>query len=168
MCVLERGFIMDGKIESSVWLAPSADVIGNVEIGADSSVWYHATIRSEGTPIIIGKSTNVQDNCVVHVDPGYPVRIGDYVTIGHGAMIHGCTIGDETLIGMGAIILNGARIGSRCIVGAGALITQNMEVPDGMLVLGTPAKILRQLTKEEQEKIKENALEYVQEARQFQ
>lgn len=159
---------MDRKIESSVWLAPSADVIGNVAIGADSSVWYHATIRSEETPVIIGKGTNVQDNCVVHVDPGYPVTVGDYVTIGHGAIIHGCTIGDETLIGMGAVILNGARIGNHCIIGAGALITQNMEVPDGMLALGTPAKIVRQLTKEEQEKIKENALEYARKIRQFQ
>ena len=157
----ERDDIMDKKIDSSAWIAPSADVIGNVEIGADSSVWYHATIRSEDIPVVIGKGTNVQDNCVVHVDPGYPVTIGDYVTIGHGAIIHGCSIGDETLIGMGAIVLNGARIGRHCIVGAGALVTQNMEVPDGMMVLGTPAKIVRQLTEKERSRMKENALEYV-------
>lgn len=158
---------MDNKIADSVWIAPSADVIGNVEIGAESSVWYHATVRSEGTPVIIGEGSNVQDNCVVHVDPGYPVTIGNHVTIGHGAIIHGCTIGNETLIGMGAIILNGAKIVSGCIVGAGALVTQNMEIPDGTMALGMPAKVLRQITEEEHKKILQNALAYVQEGKKY-
>ena len=158
-------FVMDREIAQSAWIAPSADVLGNVSLGEESSIWYHATVRSEGTPIMIGNGTNIQDNCVIHVDPGYPVNIGDGVTIGHGAIIHGCTIGHNTLIGMGAIILNGAKIGSDCIVGAGALVTQNMEVPDGMLVMGTPAKVVRPITGEERKQISENAQVYIEEAR---
>lgn len=156
---------MERKIAESAWIAPSADVIGSVCIGEDSSIWYHTTVRSEGTPIIIGKGTNIQDNCVVHVDPGYPVHIGDGVTVGHGALIHGCTIGDYTLVGMGAIILNGAKIGSSCIIGAGALITQDMEVPDGMMVLGMPGRVIRPVTEQERRKVRENAEVYVREAK---
>lgn len=156
---------MNKRIADSAWIAPSADVLGNVTIGENSSVWYHATVRSEGTPIQIGKSTNIQDNCVVHVDPGYPVTIGDGVTVGHGAILHGCTIENDTLIGMGAIILNGAKIGKGCIIGAGALVKQNMEVPDGMLVLGMPAKIIRGITDEEHGQILGNAQAYVKEAK---
>lgn len=138
---------------------------GDITIGADSSIWYHATLRGDSAPITIGSATNIQDNCVVHVDEGCPTRIGDYVTIGHGAIIHGCTIGDRTLVGMGAIILNGAVIGTDCIIGAGALVTQNMVVPDGSLVLGAPAKIKRETTAEERRHNMENAMEYVREAK---
>lgn len=155
---------MESNIAKSAWIAPTADVIGNVTIGEDSSVWYHATMRSEGVPITIGRQSNIQDNCVLHVHEGYPVTIGDRVTIGHSAIVHGCTVGDETLIGMGAIILNGAKIGNHCIVGAGALVTQNMVVPDGVMVLGSPARIVRNLTDAEKANILVNAEEYVVEA----
>ena len=155
---------MEPRIADSAWVAPTADVIGNVTIGADSSVWYHATIRSEGEAITIGSQTNIQDNCVLHVHAGYPVTIGDRVTVGHSAIVHGCSVGDETLIGMGAIILNGAKIGKHCIVGAGALVTQNTEIPDGVMVLGSPARIVRALSEQERAGILVNAEEYVQEA----
>lgn len=152
------------NIHESVFVAPSADVIGNVSIGEDSSVWYHATIRSRQQPIVIGKGTNIQDNAVLHVDDVYGVTVGDYVTIGHSAIVHGCHIGNETLIGMGAVILNGAKIGKNCIIGANALITQNTVIPDNSLVIGSPAKIIRTITEDEGKKIMQNAKEYIKEA----
>ncbi|MCI5597079.1 MAG: gamma carbonic anhydrase family protein [Lachnospiraceae bacterium] len=145
--------IKNAKIDPSAWVAHSADVIGNVEIGEESSVWYHATIRGDLNYVKIGAGTNIQDGVVIHVDTGCPCEIGSMVTIGHNATIHGCTIGNRTLIGMGAILLNGCKIGRDCIIGAGALVTSNKEIPDGSLVLGSPAKVIRALTEEE---IKEN------------
>lgn len=158
---------MSDKIAENVWIAPDADVLGNVSIQKDSSVWFHATVRAEAAAVTIGEGTNIQDNCVIHVDSGYPVTVGSRVTVGHGAILHGCTIGDETLIGMGAIILNGASIGSHCIVGAGALVTERMQVPDGMMVLGVPAKVVRPLTAAETEGLIKSAETYIAEARRY-
>ena len=145
--------IKNAKIDPSAWVAHSADVIGNVEIGEESSVWYHATIRGDLNYVKIGAGTNIQDGVVIHVDTGCHCEIGSMVTIGHNATVHVCTIGNRTLIGMGAILLNGCKIGRDCIIGAGALVTSNKEIPDGSLVLGSPAKVVRSLTEEE---IKEN------------
>lgn len=149
----------------SCYLAENATVKGTVSIGENAGIWYHATIRADSDLVSIGKETNVQDGAVIHVTKGYPVTIGEGVTIGHGAIVHGCTVGDNTLIGMGAILLNGARIGKNCIIGAGALITQNMKIPDGCLAFGNPAKIQRSLTKEEIDGNCANAGRYVEAAR---
>lgn len=150
-------------IDPSAFLAKGCAVYGNVTLKANVSVWYNATIRAMEEPIVIGEGSNVQDNAVVHVDSGYQVIIGSNVTIGHGAIIHGCNIGDNTLIGMGAIILNGASIGNNCIIGAGALVTQNTVIPDNSLVLGSPAKVIRSVKEEEVEKSIANAKLYVEE-----
>ncbi len=151
------------QIHPSAFVAPDAAVYGEVSIGEDCSVWFHATIRAGDGSVQIGARTNVQDNCVIHVDKGYSVRIGDDVTIGHGAIVHGCTVGSNTLIGMGAIVLNGAVIGQNCIVGAGALVTQNTVIPDGSLVMGSPARIKRSLREEEIRSNLANAQHYVEE-----
>ncbi|MBQ7718836.1 MAG: gamma carbonic anhydrase family protein [Clostridia bacterium] len=143
------------------YISKNAVVTGNVKIGEDSSVWHMAVIRGDLAPIAIGKGSNVQEQAVVHVDTDYGVKIGDNVTVGHGAIIHGCTIGNNTLIGMGAIILNGAVIGDNCIIGAGALVTGGTVVPDGMMALGSPAKVKRELRDEEIQSNTANALEYV-------
>ena len=150
-------------ISSDSFIAKGAAVYGNVTLGSDTSVWYNATIRSMEEPIVIGEGSNVQDNAVVHVDSGYPVTVGSYVTIGHGAIVHGCTVGDNTLIGMGAIILNGAVVGKNCIIGAGTLVTQNKVIPDNSLVIGSPGKIIRQVTAEELEHSILNAKHYIDE-----
>ena len=149
---------------SNVFIAPGAIVLGNVTLGEGANIWYHATIRGDKAPIVIGKGSNVQDNAVVHVDTKHPVIIGENVTIGHSAIIHGCEIGDNSLIGMGAIIMNGACIGKNCIVAAGALVTQNTQIPDNSLVLGNPAKIKREVTEEEIAASIRNAEAYVEEA----
>ncbi len=150
------------QIDSTAFIAPGAVVLGDVVIGEDCSIWFHAVIRAEDAPIRIGKGSNVQDNAVVHEDAGHPVTIGEYVTIGHGAIVHGCEIGDHTLVGMGAIILNGARIGQNCVIGAGALVTQNAVIPDNSLVIGSPAKVKREVTAEDVEHSMQNALHYVE------
>lgn len=150
-------------IDSTAFLAKGCAVYGNVTLKAKVSVWYNATIRAMEEPIVIGEGSNVQDNAVIHVDSGHKVYIGSNVTIGHGAIVHGCCVGDNTLIGMGAIILNGASIGNNCIIGAGALVTQNTVIPDNSLVLGSPAKIIRKVTEEEVQKSIENAKLYVEE-----
>lgn len=151
--------------DNSPYIAPGAIVLGDVTLGEDVGIWYHATVRGDRAPIVIGNRSNVQDNAVVHVDAKYPVTIGENVTIGHSAVIHGCEIGDNSLIGMGAIVMNGARIGKNCIVGAGALVTQNTVVPDNSLILGNPAKVKRQVTQEEIAASLHNAEVYVEEAR---
>jgi len=150
---------------SDVFIAPGAIVLGDVTLGKDVGIWYHATVRGDRSSIVIGEGSNVQDNAVVHVDAEHAVWIGKNVTIGHSAVIHGCEIGDNSLIGMGAIIMNGARIGKNCIVGAGALVTQNTQIPDNSLVLGNPAKIKRTVTEEEIASNLRNAHCYVEEAR---
>ena len=136
-------------IHPSAFVAENATVRGSVTLGANSSVFFGAVLRGDRAPITIGAGTNIQDNCVVHVDYDHPVTVGENVTVGHGAILHGCTVGDNTLIGMGATVLNGARIGSDCIVGAGALVTGKMDAPDGSMILGSPAKVVRPLTPEE-------------------
>lgn len=149
------------KIGEGTFIAESSDIIGNVTIGKDCSIWFGAVLRAEESLIKIGNETNVQDNAVLHIDKGYNVCIGDGVTIGHGAIIHGCNIEDECLIGMGAIILNGAKIGKNTMVAAGTLISQNKEIPEGVLVMGVPGRVVRELTEEEIEKIKKSRKEYV-------
>ena len=124
-------------------------ILGNVTIGRDSCVLYYAVIRGDDAPVVIGEETNIQENCTIHVSHNMPVHIGNNVTVGHNAVIHGCTIGDRTLIGMGAVILDGAKIGNDCIIGAGSLVTKNTAIPDGSLVMGSPARIKRNLTWEE-------------------
>lgn len=131
--------------DGDFWVAPDANLIGNVRLGSGASVWFGCTLRGDCEEINLGAGSNIQENCVLHTDPGYPLMVGTNCTIGHKAMLHGCTIGDQTLIGMGATILNGARIGKNCLIGAGALITEGKEIPDGSLVVGAPGKILRQL-----------------------
>lgn len=155
------------KIAESALIAPGAIVLGDVTVGEDVGIWYHATVRGDRAPIVIGKGSNIQDNCVVHVEKEYPVAIGENVTIGHGAILHGCTIGDNSLIGMGAILMNGSVIGKNCIVGAGALVTGGTVVPDHSLILGNPAKVKRKITPKELEANLHNAALYVEEARHF-
>lgn len=127
------------------WVAPSASVAGQVRLGRDVGVWFGAAIRGDDAPVDIGEGANIQDNAVLHADPGFPLTIGKGCTIGHGAIVHGCTLGDNTLVGMGATILNGARIGANCIVGANALVTEGKVFPDGSLIVGAPARATRDL-----------------------
>lgn len=133
------------QIAADAWVAPDANVIGAVVLGAEASVWFGSTLRGDNETITVGDGSNVQELCVLHTDMGYPLTIGRDCTIGHRAILHGCTIGDETLIGMGAVVLNGAKIGRNCLIGAGALITENKEIPDGSLVMGTPGRVVREL-----------------------
>lgn len=131
--------------DAEYWVAPNALLIGDVRLGRDASVWFGAVLRADAEIISIGVGTNVQDNSVFHADPGYPIAIGEYCTIGHQAVVHGCTVGDNTLIGMGAVILNGARIGRNCLIGANALVGENKVIPDNSVVLGVPGKVVDRL-----------------------
>jgi carbonic anhydrase/acetyltransferase-like protein (isoleucine patch superfamily) len=153
------------KKDETNFIATGAIVIGDVTLGENTSVWYNAVVRGDGDTIVIGRNSNIQDLAMVHVDEGFPVHIGDGVTVGHSAIIHGCTIGDNTLIGMGATVLNGAKIGKGCLIGANALVTQGMEIPDYSLVVGMPAVIKRTLTPEEVKENQKNAQVYVEEAK---
>ena len=155
------------NIAEWVYIAEGAKVIGDVQIGEDSSIWYNAVIRGDSNPTVIGENTNVQDNAVLHTSHGHALTIGDNVTIGHGAIVHGCTVGNNVLIGMGAIVLDGAVIEDNCIIGAGALVTQNKVIPMGSLALGNPAKVVRELKEEEKASIMRNADEYSEEARKY-
>lgn len=150
------------NLDEEVNIAETAVVIGDVTIKKNASIWFGAVIRGDEAPIIIGENTNIQENCVVHVDYGNNVVIGDGCTIGHGAIIHGCNIKNNVLVGMGAIILNGAKIGNDTIIGAGSLVAQNKEFEDGVLILGNPAKVVRKLTKEEIEDNKKACLNYLE------
>ena len=154
-------------IHPSAFVAPGAVVRGEVHLAENSSVFYNAVLRGDRAPISIGEGTNIQDNCVVHVEYDLPVTVGKNVTVGHGAILHGCTVGDETLIGMGAIVLNGARIGSHCLIGAGALVTQSTVIPDGMMARGSPARVKSPLTPEAIASLHETALHYRQEAQEL-
>ena len=151
-------------IHPSAFVAPGAIVRGEVHLAENSSVFYNAVLRGDRAPISIGEGTNIQDNCVVHVEYDLPVTVGKNVTVGHGAILHGCTVGDETLIGMGAIVLNGAQIGKSCLIGAGALVTQNAVIPDGCMAVGSPARVKRPLTPEEMDGLRRSAADYRQEA----
>jgi carbonic anhydrase/acetyltransferase-like protein (isoleucine patch superfamily) len=148
--------------DDAFWIAPTAVVIGNVKLAHNASVWWQAVLRGDNEPITVGENSNVQDGCVLHADPGFPLTIGKDVTVGHLAMLHGCTIGDNSLIGIGAVILNGAVIGRNCLIGAKALIAEGKEIPDNSLVLGAPGKVARQLEAKHVARIREAALHYVQ------
>ena len=155
------------SINESVFVADGAKVIGNVEIGRDSSIWFNAVIRADSDKVKIGENSNVQDNAVIHTSKDFGVEIGDNVTIGHGAIVHGCTVKDNVIIGMGAIVLNGAVIEENCIIGAGTLITQGKVISKGSLAFGNPCKIVRKLTDDEISSIKHNADSYVNEAKKY-
>lgn len=145
MPVCPLGDVTPAYDPATTWVAPNAYVIGNVTLGRDVGVWFAATIRGDNEPVCIGERTNIQEGAVLHSDPGSPLTIGANVTIGHGAIVHGCTVGDNSLIGMGATVLNGAQIGRNCIVGAGALVTEGKVFPDNALIVGVPAKAVRTL-----------------------
>lgn len=156
------------QIAESAWVAPGAVVVGDVQLGEEVSVWYSAVMRGDINRISIGAHSNVQDGAVVHVDREFAATIGEWVTVGHKAIVHACTVEDEVLVGMGAIILDGAVIGTRSIIGAGAVVTGRKVIPPGSLVLGSPAKVVRELTPEEQASIKGWATRYVQLSRRYQ
>ncbi|MGR3633716.1 MAG: gamma carbonic anhydrase family protein [Limimaricola soesokkakensis] len=163
-------YSLDGEapeIDTTAWVAPGAHVIGRVTLASGSSVWFGTTIRGDNERITLGENTNVQENCVLHTDMGFPLEIGAGVTVGHKAMLHGCTIGENSLIGMGATVLNGAKIGRDCLIGAGALITEGKEIPDGSLVMGAPGKVIRQLDADAIEKLRQSALNYRDNAARF-
>lgn len=143
------------------WIAPNAAVIGDVTLGRNASVWWSATVRGDFAPITIGDNSNIQDGSVLHVDFGCPLTIGIDVVVGHMAMLHGCTIGDGSLIGIGSIVLNNARIGKECLIGAHSLIPEGKEIPDRSLVMGSPGKIIRQLTDEHIARIRKGPIEYI-------
>ncbi|MBC7547842.1 MAG: gamma carbonic anhydrase family protein [Polaromonas sp.] len=151
-------------IHPGAWVADNAQVIGQVTLAEDSSVWFGVVIRGDTSTISVGKGSNIQDNSVLHADQGKPLVIGENVTVGHQVMLHGCTVGDGSLIGIGAVVLNGARIGQYCLVGAGALVTEGKEFPDGCMIIGSPAKAVRQLSPEQIEGLKMSAQHYVNNA----
>jgi carbonic anhydrase/acetyltransferase-like protein (isoleucine patch superfamily) len=153
------------KVALSAYIDPSAQVIGEVTIGERSSVWPNASLRGDTGPIRVGSETSIQDNCVLHMDTGFPLTVGDRVTVGHSVTLHGCTIEDDTLIGIGSTILNGARIGKGAVVAAGSLVPEGMEVPPSTLVMGVPAKPRRGVTPEEQARFGEGVAHYVEKAR---
>ncbi|MQY10601.1 Protein YrdA [Streptomyces sp. RB5] len=153
------------KTDPNAFVAPTAVLLGDVRLAAGSSVWYHAVLRAEFETIELGADSNIQDNCTVHVDPGFPVTVGERVTVGHNVVLHGCTLEDDVLVGMGATVLNGARIGAGSLVAAQALVPQGMRVPPGSLVAGVPAKVKRPLTDEELAGIRFNAEGYTALAR---
>lgn len=161
---------IDGKtpqVDATAWIAESAEVMGNVRLDQDASVWFGCVLRGDTESMHIGEGSNIQDLSVLHADRGMPLTIGKRVTVGHKVMLHGCTIGDESLIGIGAIVLNGAKIGKHCLVGAGSLVTEGKEFPDGSMIMGTPAKVVRQLTPEQIEGLRHSAQHYIDNARMF-
>ncbi len=149
------------------WIAPTAELVGNIVVGDEASVWFGSVIRGDNERIALGARVNIQELCVLHTDPGFPMSIGDDCTIGHKAMLHGCTIGANSLIGMGATILNGARVGRNCLVGAGALITEGKEYPDNSLIVGAPGKVIRTLDEAMEKRIHSTAAHYVRNWRRF-
>jgi carbonic anhydrase/acetyltransferase-like protein (isoleucine patch superfamily) len=149
------------------FIAHNATLIGAVTLGDDVSIWYNAVLRGDGDTIVIGADSNVQDCAVVHVDQGFPARVGRGVTIGHHAVVHGCTVGDNTLIGINAVVLNGARIGNYCLIGANALIPEGKEIPDGSLVVGSPGRVVRALTAQERQILEGSAAHYVENGRRY-
>ena len=155
------------ELADSAWVADSAQVMGAVKIAADASVWFGVTVRGDNEPIQIGEGSNIQDGSVLHSDHGMPLLIGKHVTVGHRVILHGCTIGDDSLIGMGAVVLNGAKIGKHCLVGAGALVTEGKEFPEGSMIIGSPAKAVRQLTPEQIEGLRRSAEHYVENAQRY-
>jgi carbonic anhydrase/acetyltransferase-like protein (isoleucine patch superfamily) len=155
------------QLGDGAWAAPSADLIGDVRLGPRASVWFGAVIRGDNTPIMIGEESNIQDGAIGHSDADFPLTIGARVTVGHQAILHGCTIADDCLIGMGARILNGAVIESECIVGAGALVTEGKRFPAGSLIVGSPARVVRQVTEEERQALRVSAAHYAEKAARY-
>lgn len=155
------------QVAGDAWVAPGARVIGAVELRARASVWFGAVLRGDNEPITVGAGSNIQENSVLHTDMGFPLTIGENCTVGHGAILHGCTLGDCALIGMGATVLNGAVIGPRSLVGAGALVTEGKEFPEGVLIVGRPAKVVRELTEDEIRGLELSALHYQENAARF-
>ena len=155
------------QVDASAWIADSAEVMGNVSLGADASVWFGCVLRGDTERMSVGEGSNIQDLSVLHADLGMPLTIGRHVTVGHKVMLHGCTIGDESLIGIGAVVLNGAQIGKNCLVGAGALVTEGKQFPDGSMIVGAPARVVRQLTPEQIEGLRHSAQHYIDNARRF-
>jgi carbonic anhydrase/acetyltransferase-like protein (isoleucine patch superfamily) len=160
-------YSLDGKApvlpsEINYWRAPNATVIGNVVLKNNASIWFNVTVRGDNDPIEIGENTNIQDGSVLHTDVGMPLIIGKNVTVGHMVMLHGCTIGDNSLIGIGSIILNGAKIGRNCLIGANSLITEGKEIPDNSMVMGAPGKVVRQISEAQIQMLTGSALHYVE------
>ncbi|MCT9809305.1 gamma carbonic anhydrase family protein [Acidovorax sp. Be4] len=155
------------QVAASAWVADSAQVIGDVRLGEDVSIWFGSVLRGDADSLHIGAGSNIQDASVLHADLGKPLVVGERVTVGHQVMLHGCTIGDESLIGIGAVILNGAKIGKNCLVGAGALVTEGKEFPDGSMIIGSPAKVVRQLSPEQIEGLRKSAQHYIDNARRY-
>jgi len=155
------------QIADSAWVADSAEVMGDVWLGDEVSIWFGVVVRGDTDRITVGARTNIQDLSVLHADLGMPLTIGSGVTVGHKAMLHGCSIGDDSLIGIGAVVLNGATIGRGCLVGAGALVTEGKSFPDGSMIIGSPAKVVRQLTPEQQQGLRRSADHYVANAQRF-
>jgi carbonic anhydrase/acetyltransferase-like protein (isoleucine patch superfamily) len=157
----------DPKCEASSWIAPTATLIGKVSLAESASVWFGAVLRGDNEPIRVGARSNVQDLCVLHTDPGFPLTIDEDCSIGHQAMLHGCKIGSGSMIGIGAIVLNGARIGKGCLIGAGAIVTEGAEIPDNSLVIGMPGKVKRAVSAEQASFILDNAADYAKRAQRY-
>ena len=158
---------MAPRVDPTAWVADSAQVMGNVTLEADASIWFGVVIRGDNEPITIGEGSNIQDASVLHSDLGKPLTVGKRVTVGHGVMLHGCTVGDESLIGIGAVVLNGAVIGKNCLVGAGSLVTEGKVFPDGSMIIGSPARVVRQLTPEQMDGLRLSAQHYIDNANRF-
>ena len=155
------------RLAETAWVADSAQVIGNVELAEGASIWFGAILRGDNEPMRIGRNSNVQDGSMLHSDPGSPLTLGENVTVGHQVMLHGCTVGDGSLIGIKAVVLNGAKIGKNCLVGAGSLVTEGKEFPDGSMILGSPAKVVRELTPEQIAGLSRAAQHYVDNAKRY-
>ncbi len=155
------------EVAESAWIADNAQVMGAVHLAANASVWFGVTVRGDTETISIGEGSNIQDGSVLHADVGKPLTVGKNVTVGHMVMLHGCTIGDESLIGIGAVVLNGAKIGKNCLVGAGSLVTEGKEFPDGSMIMGSPAKVVRELTPEQIQGLRLSAQHYIENAHRF-
>ncbi len=155
------------EVAESAWIADNAQVMGAVHLAANVSVWFGVTVRGDTETISIGEGSNIQDGSVLHADVGKPLTVGKNVTVGHMVMLHGCTIGDESLIGIGAVVLNGAKIGKNCLVGAGSLVTEGKEFPDGSMIMGSPAKVVRELTSEQIQGLRLSAQHYIENAHRF-
>jgi carbonic anhydrase/acetyltransferase-like protein (isoleucine patch superfamily) len=163
-------YTLDGvapELAGDAWVAPGARLIGRVALGAGASVWFNAVLRGDNEPIVVGEGSNLQDGCIGHTDMGFPLTVGARCTVGHMAILHGCTVGDETLVGMGATVLTGAVIGRHVLIGAGALVTEGKEIPDGVLVIGRPGKVARALTADEIEGLRRSAAGYRANAARF-
>lgn len=155
------------QLHDDTWVAPDANLIGQVVLEAGASVWFGCTIRADHEEIRICEGANIQENVIMHIDAGFPLTVGKNCTIGHKVMLHGCTIGENSLIGMGATVLNGAKIGKNCLIGAGALITENKEIPDNSLVMGAPGKVVREISDAQAQKLTLSALHYQENMRRF-